>query len=51
VEGNGDLRVRAEGVVSRRELGLEWDSAFAVGGLVVDDRVRLYLDVVLTPTS
>jgi len=46
-DGNGDLRIRANGVVSRREFGLEWDSAFALGGLVIDDRVGLRLDVVL----
>ncbi len=47
VDGNGDLRIRATGVVSRRKFGLEWDSAFALGGLVVDDRVALRLDVVI----
>lgn len=47
VDGNGDLRIRANGVVSRRDFGLEWDSAFAAGGLVIDDRVRLRLDVVV----
>jgi polyisoprenoid-binding protein YceI len=51
-EGNGgDLRIRANGVVSRRAFGLTWDSAFAAGGLVIDDRVRLELDVVLRPRS
>ena len=49
VDGNGDLRIRANGVVSRRAFGLEWDSAFAAGGLVIDDRVGLQLDVVLRP--
>jgi polyisoprenoid-binding protein YceI len=47
VDGNGDLRVRARGVVSRRDFGLEWDSAFAAGGLVIDDRVGLGLDIVV----
>ena len=47
VDGNGDLRIRANGVVSRREFGLEWDSAFAAGGLVIDDRVGLRLDIVV----
>jgi polyisoprenoid-binding protein YceI len=47
VDGNGDLRIRANGVVSRRDLGLEWDSAFAAGGLVIDDRVGLRLDIVV----
>lgn len=42
-----DTRVRAGGVVSRSEFGLDWDSAFAAGGLVIDDRVALRLDVVL----
>jgi len=45
---NGDPRVRALGVLSRREFGLDWDSAFAAGGLVIDDRVELRLDVVLS---
>jgi polyisoprenoid-binding protein YceI len=40
-------RICASGVVSRRELGLEWDSAFAAGGLVIDDRVALQFDVVV----
>jgi len=40
-------RVTARGVVSRREFGLEWDSAFAAGGLVIDDRIALRLDVTL----
>jgi polyisoprenoid-binding protein YceI len=44
---NGDRWVRAQGVVSRREFGLDWDSAFAAGGLVIDDRVALRLDVAL----
>ena len=49
-EGNGgDLRIRANGAVSRRAFGLTWDSAFAAGGLVIDDRVGLELDVVLRP--
>jgi polyisoprenoid-binding protein YceI len=51
VNGNGDLRVRATGVVSRRDFGLEWDSAFTAGGLVIDDRVGLRLDVVMRPTT
>lgn len=44
---NGDLRIRAKGMVSRRDFGLGWDSAFAAGGLVIDDRVVLRLDVVV----
>lgn len=51
VDGNGDLRISATGVVSRREFGLEWDSAFAAGGLVIDDRVALRFEIVLTPRS
>ena len=51
VEGNGDLRISATGVVSRREFGLEWDSAFAAGGLVIDDRVALRFEIVVTPRS
>ena len=52
VDGNGDLRIRANGLVSRRDFGLEWDSAFAAGGLVIDDRVWLRLDVVVVhPTD
>ena len=51
VDGNGDLRLRANGVVSRQAFGLEWDSAFAGGGLMIDDRVALRLDVVLRPTA
>ncbi|HSO99056.1 MAG TPA: YceI family protein [Solirubrobacteraceae bacterium] len=49
VDGNGDLRIRANGLVSRRAFGLEWDSAFAAGGLVIDDRVQLQLDVIVRP--
>jgi polyisoprenoid-binding protein YceI len=51
VDGDGDLRIRAHGVVSRRDFGLEWDSAFAAGGLVIDDRVGLLFDVVVRPTA
>jgi len=47
VDGNGDVRIRASGVLSRRAFGLTWDSAFVAGGLVIDDRVGLQLDVVL----
>lgn len=51
-EGNGgDLRIRANGAVSRRAFGLTWDSAFVAGGLMIDDRVGLELDVVLRPRS
>ena len=46
-DSNGDPRVRAYGVLSRREFGLHWDSAFAAGGLVIDDRVALRLDIAL----
>jgi polyisoprenoid-binding protein YceI len=46
-KSHGDPWVRARGVVSRHEFGLDWDSAFATGGLVIDDRVALRLDVVL----
>ena len=42
-----ERRIRANGVVSRRDLGLQWDSAFAAGGLMIDDRVALELDVVV----
>jgi polyisoprenoid-binding protein YceI len=51
VAENGDLRIRSNGVLSRRAFGLTWDSAFAAGGLVIDDRVGLQLDVVLCPRS
>jgi polyisoprenoid-binding protein YceI len=52
VDGNGDLRIRANGMVSRRDFGLEWDSAFAAGGLVINDRVGLRLDIVVVrPTA
>jgi polyisoprenoid-binding protein YceI len=44
---NGDLRIRANGTLSREAFGLRWDSAFAAGGLVIDDRVELQIDVVL----
>jgi polyisoprenoid-binding protein YceI len=37
------LHFLCRGEVSRREFGLEWNSAF--GGLVIDDRVALALDV------
>jgi polyisoprenoid-binding protein YceI len=46
-DGDVDRWVRARGVVSRREFGLDWDSAFAAGGLVIDDRVALRIDVAL----
>ncbi|MFI4984673.1 MAG: YceI family protein [Solirubrobacterales bacterium] len=42
-----DRWARARGVISRREFGLNWDSAFAAGGLVIDDRIALRLDVAL----
>jgi polyisoprenoid-binding protein YceI len=45
---NGEVRVRADGVLSRREFGLDWDPAFAAGGLVLDDRVVVQLDVFLS---
>lgn len=45
--GDGELRIRAHGALSRREFGLDWDTAFAAGGLVIDDHVVLRLDVVL----
>ncbi len=47
VDAGTQLRIRARGDVSRRDFGLEWDSAFAAGGLVINDRVSLDLDVVL----
>jgi polyisoprenoid-binding protein YceI len=47
VNGDGELRIRARGAVSRRAFGLDWDSAFAAGGLLIDDRVVLLLDVVV----
>ena len=49
VAGSDDVRIRASGVLSRRAFGLRWDSAFAAGGLVIDDRVDLQFDVVLCP--
>ena len=49
--GSGEVRIRAAGSVSRREFGLEWDSAFAAGGLVIDDRIDLRLDVTLVRRS
>jgi polyisoprenoid-binding protein YceI len=51
VDGNDDPRIRANGAVSRRAFGLIWDSAFAAGGLVINDRVGLELDVALRPRS
>jgi polyisoprenoid-binding protein YceI len=45
---NGDLRLRATGAVSRREFGLDWDPAFAAGGLAIGDRVDIRLDVVVS---
>jgi len=42
---HGDLRIRAQGIVSRRDFELDWDPAFAFGGLVIGDRVRLRFDV------
>ncbi len=47
IDGGSELRIRARGDVSRRDFALEWDSAFAAGGLVINDRVALDLDVVL----
>lgn len=51
VNGNGDLRIRARGAVSRRAFGLDWDPAFAAGGLVIDDRIALRLDLVVVPSA
>ena len=51
VNGNGDLRIRARGAVSRRAFGLDWDPAFAAGGLVIDDRVALRLDMVMVHSA
>jgi polyisoprenoid-binding protein YceI len=45
--GDGELRLQARGVVSRAEFGLDWDPAFTAGGLVIDDRVAVRLDVAL----
>jgi polyisoprenoid-binding protein YceI len=45
--GDGELRLQARGVVSRAEFGLDWDPAFTAGGLVIDDRVAVRLDVTL----
>jgi polyisoprenoid-binding protein YceI len=45
------VRVRARGQISRRDFGLEWDSAFAAFGLMIDDRVTLRLDAILTPRA
>jgi polyisoprenoid-binding protein YceI len=50
-DGNDGLRIRATGVISRRAFGLTWDSAFAAGGLVIDDRVGLQLEVALSRKS
>ena len=47
VESEDERWIRAHGIVSRRDFGLDWDSAFAAGGLVIDDRVALRLDVAL----
>jgi polyisoprenoid-binding protein YceI len=46
---DGGVSLRAEGSLSRSDFGLKWDRAFAAGGLVIDDRVRLALDVVVFP--
>jgi polyisoprenoid-binding protein YceI len=51
---DGEVWVRARGSVSRRDFGLEWDSAFAAGGLVIDDHVALRLKICLvreTPSA
>ncbi len=45
----GEVRLSATGHVSRSDFGLEWDSAFAAGGIVLDDRVTLRLDVIVAP--
>jgi polyisoprenoid-binding protein YceI len=47
----GEVWVRARGAVSRRDFGLEWDSAFAAGGLVIDDHVALRLKICLVPDA
>jgi polyisoprenoid-binding protein YceI len=46
-DSNGERWLHARGLISRSEFGLEWDSAFAAGGLVIDDRVALLLDVLV----
>jgi polyisoprenoid-binding protein YceI len=49
--GRQRVRVRGRGQISRREFGLEWDSAFAAFGLMIDDRVTLRLDAILARHS
>ncbi len=51
VEDGGYLRIRATGAVSRRAFNLTWDSALLAGGLVIDDRVGLEVDIALRPRS
>ncbi|HEX7610914.1 MAG TPA: YceI family protein [Solirubrobacteraceae bacterium] len=48
---DGEAWVRARGSLSRSDFGLEWDSAFAAGGLVIDDHVALRLKICLTPAA
>lgn len=41
-----EVRIHAAASLSRHEFGLDWEPAFAAGGLVIDDVVGLALDVV-----
>lgn len=41
------VSIHAEGSVSRRDFGLDWEPSFAAGGLVIDDLVHMTLSVVV----
>ena len=46
-----ELCLHAEGRVSRRDFGLDWDPAFLKAGLAIDDLVRVTIDVVAVPVD
>ncbi|MBD3163291.1 MAG: hypothetical protein GF346_12500 [Candidatus Eisenbacteria bacterium] len=43
--GNERIAFSAEGKINRKEFGLQWNKLLETGGLVVDDEVRMILEV------
>lgn len=46
VNGDGSVRLRANGSIRRSEFGLDWDALRQAGHLLVSDEVRVRADVV-----